>query len=159
VEDSSRPFKVVSGDLTTIAIGTAFNINQFNEEKLCISLLNGKVKVENNLTEENITLDPGQQLRYFPESGKSSIAKFSAEDIMAWKEGVLKFSNASFWEVVKSLERWYGVSITVSGRPGNSWLLTGDYKNQNLDLVLERMAYIEAFEYSIKQKKVYIKFQ
>lgn len=159
VEDNARPFKVVSGDLTTVAIGTAFNINQLNEEKLCISLLNGKVKVENNLTEENIILDPGQQLRYFPVTKKSSVGKFSAEDIMAWKEGVLRFSNASFWHVVNSLERWYGVKITVSGRPDNSWLLTGAYKNQNLDLVLERMAYIEAFEYSIKQKNVHLKFK
>lgn len=151
-------FQVISDDLTTTALGTSFNINNHQPSLLSISLLTGQVKVENGLTRENILLVPGQQLQYAEGTKKTVVGSFDEKIVMGWMSGILQFSNASFDEVQKEIERWYGVKIQVSGRPARKWHLTGEYQNQNLEVVLNRISYIEAFKYTIQEKIVHIKF-
>ncbi|HLT08799.1 MAG TPA: FecR domain-containing protein [Cyclobacteriaceae bacterium] len=158
VEKSDQPFTVVANGLATTALGTSFNIKDGEDDALRISLLTGKVKVENTVTHENVLLLPGQQLTYSLESKKTLIGLFDESQVVGWKSGLLQFTNASFEEVSKELEKWYGVSIKVIGRPSRKWKLTGSYSNQNLDMVLDRISYIEHFNFSIQDKSVEIKF-
>ncbi|MEX2512844.1 MAG: FecR family protein [Cyclobacteriaceae bacterium] len=156
--DSLRTFKVFSGNLTTEAMGTSFNINQIDNEKLCISLVTGSVKINGVEPGEVFYLEPGLELFYTVNTKNTLLRKFSLKEKIGWKDGVLQFSNAGFQEVIYQLERWYGVNISVSGAPSENWQLSGIYDNQNLDLVLDRMAFIESFQYFIKDKKVQLKF-
>ncbi|WP_162419164.1 FecR family protein [Cyclobacterium roseum] len=158
IPDRHRPFRVETGKIVTEALGTSFAINDIVEDKLEISLVSGKVKINHTSTRETVLLNPGEQLRYRNSNQSMEVGSFSVDKILGWKDGVLQFSNAGFEEVINSLERWYGVQITFSGRPDNSWRLSGRYTNQNLDLVLNRMAYIESFDYRIKGKNVHLKF-
>ncbi|WP_205601990.1 FecR family protein [Cyclobacterium jeungdonense] len=158
IPDSHRPFRVETGKIVTEALGTSFSINDIVEDRLEISLVSGKVKINHNRTGEIVLLNPGEQLSYRDSNQSMEVGTFSAEKILGWKDGILEFSKAGFEEVVKKLERWYGVQITVSGHPENSWQLSGRYANQDLDLVLNRMAFIETFDYSIKGKNVQLKF-
>ncbi|WP_163379852.1 FecR family protein [Cyclobacterium sp. SYSU L10401] len=157
-QDSSRTFRVVSGDLITDAIGTSFNVKYSEKDELAVSLVSGKIKVNHDSLEHGLFLEPGEQLRYRDSSNSFELTSFSPENITGWKDGLLQFTDAGFDEVIGQLERWYGVKISISGKPGHSWRLSGKYKNQNLDLVLDRMAYIEKFEYSIIGKNVNLKF-
>lgn len=152
------PFQVISDDLTTTALGTSFNINNHKPSLLSISLVTGKVKVENGITRENILLVPGQQLQYAEGTNKTVVGSFNEKEVTGWMSGVLQFSLASFEEVRQELERWYGVNIQVSGKPARKWHLTGEYQNQNLEVVLHRISYIEEFKFSIQDKNVQIKF-
>lgn len=156
--DTLRPFKVISGAFTTEALGTSFNINNLDGDRLSISLVTGKVKIKGVALADEIFLEPGLQLNFNSTNQKTLLRNFSIEEVTAWKDGELRFSNASFGEVIQKLERWYGVNMEVSGRPSENWQLTGNYKNQTLDLVLERMAYIESFQYSLNNKNVQLKF-
>src|SRR5690606_25342168 len=117
-----------------------------------------RVKVENGLTEENVLLLPGQQLKYSQQSNKTVIGSFGKTQVTGWKSGLLQFANASFEEVREELEKWYGVKISVSGQPSRKWNLTGAYQDQNLELVLKRISYIEQLNFTIKDKSVHIKF-
>ena len=46
-ENPHKPFIVRSGNITTTALGTSFNISNFpNDERITVSLATGKVKVE-----------------------------------------------------------------------------------------------------------------
>ena len=157
-KDTSRVFKVVSGNLETEALGTSFNINFLNPQEVMVSLLTGKVKIQSEPTAESYLLAPGEQLQYIQIDNHFKISKIQSETVIGWKEGLLSFKNAGFDEVVASLERWYGVNIRVSGMPSKSWILNGKYKNQNLDLVLDRMSFIEYFNYDINGKKIHLKF-
>lgn len=157
-EAEEWPFSVVSNDLTTTALGTSFNIKNDETEMLSISLVSGKVKVENDLTDENILLLPGQQLQYSEETKKTFVGSFEENRVIGWKSGLLQFNHASFQKVVEELEKWYGVTVQVTGKPMRKWNLTGEYHNQNLELVLKRISYIEQFEFAINGKNVQIKF-
>jgi transmembrane sensor len=152
------PFSVICDNLTTTALGTSFNIKNERDGVLSISLISGKVKVENGLTDENVVLLPGQQLKYSQESNKTVIGSFGMNQVTGWKSGLLQFVNASFEEVREELEKWYGVKISVSGQPSRKWNLTGNYQDQNLELVLKRISYIEQLNFTIKDKSVQIKF-
>jgi len=158
VEKSDQPFTVVANGLATTALGTSFNIKDGEDNALRISLVTGKVKVENMVTHENVLLLPGQQLTYSLETKKTVIGPFDEDQVIGWKFGLLQFTNASFEEVRKELEKWYGVKINVMGQPTRKWNLTGSYSNQNLEMVLKRISYIEHFNFSIQQKSVEIKF-
>lgn len=152
------PFSVIADNFTTTALGTSFNVNNNTDALLSISLVSGKVKVENGLTRENILLLPGQQLQYTEGTNKTVVGSFDEKRVTGWMSGILQFSNASFDEVQKELEMWYGVNIEVKGRPSRKWNLTGEYDNQNLYVVLSRISYIEAFKFTIQDKNVQIKF-
>ncbi len=152
------PFRVVSDDLITTALGTSFNIKKKRDDVLSISLVTGKVKVENETSDENIVLLPGQQLNYSHKSGQTSIGNFEVIRVLGWKTGLLQFQNATFEEVREELEKWYGVKIKVTGQPPREWQLTAAYPDQNLEMVLKRISYIEQLDFAIHEKNVHIKF-
>ncbi|SHN15398.1 FecR family protein [Cyclobacterium lianum] len=157
-KDSSRTFIVESGNLLTEALGTSFNVRYLDPEPPTVSLVSGKVRINHNNLENRFFLEPGQQLHFRKSNQSFEVIPFSLSDILGWKDGLLQFKDASFDEVVDQLERWYGVEINVAGRPSGKWKLSGKYQDQHLDLVLDRMAFIENFEYYIKGKNVNLKF-
>lgn len=158
-QDNGRPMRVLAGELTTVVLGTSFTINTTDKKRQRISLISGKVRVTNNIHDQDIALQPGEQLDYDPTTHSFKIKPFKTLDVLGWKDGILQLRNASFEEVSRILERWYGVEIQVIGTPSRAWNLSGDFKNQDLDLVLERIAYIEEFDFTIDHKKVYIQFK
>ncbi|WP_339903870.1 FecR domain-containing protein [uncultured Cyclobacterium sp.] len=157
-KDSSSVFKVVSGNIETIALGTSFNINFFDPNEVFVSLLTGKVEIQSESANNSYLLDPGEQLQYRQAENHFNISEFSDTAAIGWKEGLLVFENAAFDKVVAVLERWYGVEIQVTGKPQKPWALSGKYFNQTLDLVLNRMSFIENFKYEINGKKIHLKF-
>jgi ferric-dicitrate binding protein FerR (iron transport regulator) len=158
-KDSSSVFKVVSGNIETAALGTSFNINFFDPNEVFVSLLTGKVEIHSESANKSYLLDPGEQLQYKQTENHFNISEFSDASAIGWREGLLVFENATFDEVVSVLERWYGVEIQVTGKPKKSWALSGKYFNQTLDLVLDRMSFIENFKYEINRKKIHLKFK
>lgn len=157
--DQARPMQIRAGELVTQVLGTSFTINTMDEKQQQISLISGKVRVKNSNYYQDIVLEPGEQLNYNPITSTYKINSFKTEDVLGWKDGILQLRNASFWEVVRILEKWYGVEIHVSGTPSRAWNLSSNFKNQDLHLVLERIAYIEEFDFTIDHKKIYIQFK
>ncbi|HSI77321.1 MAG TPA: FecR domain-containing protein [Lunatimonas sp.] len=156
--DQNRPMQILAGKLVTLVLGTSFTINTTDEKRQRISLISGKVQVKNSNYDQDIFLGPGEQLEYDPTTHFYKINPFKTENVLGWKDGILQLRNASMEDAVRALEKWYGVDIQVSGSPSRAWNLSSDFKNQDLDLVLERIAYIEAFDFTIDNKKVYIQF-
>lgn len=158
IRDENRPMQVRSGELTTYVLGTSFTINTEDRQRQRVSLISGKVKIQNRRIDQSIALKPGEQLAYDQRTGAHEVRKFDIADVLAWKDGILLFRDASFRQVVLALERWYGVQMQVKGSPSQQWKLSGSFKNQDLDLVLQRMAYMESFDYTINHKKVSLQF-
>tara|TARA_Y100001972_G_scaffold128491_1_gene189734 strand:- start:2465 stop:3463 length:999 start_codon:yes stop_codon:yes gene_type:complete len=156
-KDSLRPFTVVSGRLSTTALGTSFNINAFGEDEEVV-LVTGKVSVRDENTRIELLLDPGEKV-HVNAQGKS----FTKEeaDILAhtyWKDGILYFNKVKMAEVIGILERWYGVKIIVTGKvPGDR--CTGLFKkNEYLTNVLKILSHSVAFDYQLNDKEVKLMF-
>ncbi len=158
VKDSKRPFSVVSGNITTTALGTSFNISAFSEEnEILVTLATGKVKVKSNNHQVEF-LEPGFGLSYNKADNNLKVLPINVENNTAWIDGVLLFEEDNFEEIINKLQRWYGVQIEVIGKPGNAMTYTAKFKNEYLSNVLESMRFGRPFTYDINDKVVTIKF-
>lgn len=163
-KDSLRPFQVVSGELTTTALGTSFNIAAYpKDDRLQVSLISGKVKVDYQQPAakqepEVYYLVPGEQLAYDKEQRVLAKESFDASKVLAWKEGVIYLENADQATVVKTLERWYGVQVAIEGKSATAWDITAKFNNQSLKSVLTSLSYTMGFIFEIKENHILIKY-
>lgn len=159
-KDTNRPFVVVSGDLQTTAVGTAFNVQYYAGDSVAmVFLAEGRVKAMDIRNPDSIAfLEPGWGATIFKDS--VGLQKFAgpADKYTSWKNGVLFFDNANIQQVVKACERWYNVEIRIKGTPPDGWRFTGKFKNENLENVLESMRYGKDFNYVIQSKHVELTF-
>lgn len=160
-EDSLRPFKVITGETSTVALGTSFNIEAYPDEAFVnISLVTGKVdvKVQEKTAIKNFKISPGEGIHYDKENAIAHQNVVDVHEVLAWKDWTLIFENDDFEEVTKKLSRWYGVQINVQGTPPEDWELTGRFVNQPLPTVLDEIRYGRSFDYTLKNKTLIINF-
>lgn len=157
-ENAEQPFKVLSDNLITTALGTSFNINAKSSNEIRVSLVTGKVSVKHESDSLDYFLSPGQELTYETTSNQGSINGFNAENVLGWRVGKLIFKRATLKEVKEKLQEWYGVEISVAGHPRDEWQFNGKFENQTLENVLKSMSNIENFSYELENKKVKIVF-
>jgi len=159
-KNTEKPFIVRSGDIVTTALGTAFNINAYEENStIDISLIEGKVEVHSiqNKSANSILLDAGKYVS-FQNSKVIDTGIFDNEKVLGWKNGVIRFENASYYAVVKKLERWYGVKFENEGMEP-LWNLDANFKSASLEQILELLSHSEGFEYQLKEETVKLKMK
>lgn len=160
--DADHPFRVVSKDVITTALGTSFNVRYFeNESSLNISLLSGMVKValvdEDNSADEHF-LNPGEGFVITRQSGEMQKVTIDEMKDFGWKDGILVFKGHDLAEVVNTLERWYDVHIKVIGQPEKSWRADGKFDNETLEQVLQGLSFTYDMEFLINKNYVELKF-
>lgn len=151
-KDAARKFVVVAGNTSITALGTEFNVNSYAEnEAPSVALTEGKVEVEfkNLFLHKSTTISPGFMTTFSEKKEDFIITQFDNEEITSWKDGTLIFKEADFYEVVKKLERWYGVTISYNRLPSKSWQFTGTFKNEYLENVLNVLGFGEDFKYKM----------
>ncbi|MDO6439002.1 FecR domain-containing protein [Cyclobacterium sp. 1_MG-2023] len=158
-KDQSRPFSVKTGAITTTALGTSFLISSYKNEPVDIALLTGKVAVDIDLNEgHRVKLEKGEGLEIDLKKENVKSMSFDREKILAWTRKAIVFENVSMFEVKRVLENWYGVEIYFINRPASDLELSGKFKDQSLENVLEGLSHSARFEYSLKKDKVTLKF-
>ena len=159
VKDPHHPFTVEANGIITTALGTSFNISTFKEnQQVAITLLTGKVKLNQIGKEPYIELNPGEGSLLSTDYPEMEKYKVNAADKILWTKGILKFEEATFNEMVEILERWYGVNIKVIGQP-QALNASGVFDNQeSLRNVLNVMSKTLEFEFVIDDQQVTLNF-
>lgn len=113
-KNAAMPFKVAARDATIEVLGTSFNINAYRNESLIrTTLLDGAVRL--NAYRQSQTLKPGQQVVAKPAQEQLELVNNADLDkVMAWKNGLFNFEDASLEEVMRQLERWYDIEVTYA---------------------------------------------
>ena len=159
-KDARRPFIVHTGNISTIALGTSFNIEAYDSDKITVSLTSGSVNVESFFPGKElikIQLNPGEGALYNANDGiEIQKIKIDINAVRLWKDGILRLNNASLAETVTSLERWYGVNIKVNNNSSKNWKVNGVFDNEYLENVLNSLSFSQGFEYSMIGNKVEI---
>ncbi|HEX6427676.1 MAG TPA: FecR family protein, partial [Niastella sp.] len=124
-KDTTRPFRVESGAITTTALGTEFMVTAFTKDKqMRVRLYNGRVVIKpvaiaNNLMKKDVYLSPGQEFVYGPNI--TTVRIFGANNnAMVNKENMHADDNPSLPENTKG-----------------SWHM---YNNQPLSQVLDHLS-------------------
>ena len=159
-KDTLRPFMVKTGAITTLALGTSFNIRAYENEELNISLLTGSVEVDMKMEHhEKINLTPGVALNINLETQQFQKQGFDEEKLMAWTRKTIIFDHAPIVEITRVLENWYGVEISFSNRPDKDLVVSGIFRDQTLENVLEGLSYSARFEFKIDNDQVNLTFE
>ncbi|MCW3463778.1 FecR family protein [Chitinophaga nivalis] len=145
--DTTKPFSVTTGQVTTVDVGTAFNIRSLKDQpEICIAVAEGVVNVSDTKGEVG-SLTRLQQLRYHVQTGshKTTLVDNEAQ-IGSWREGVLLFRKQSLGEVATELERYYGVSIRFAQPALAHVLITTTLKNVSLPEALDILSLTAAVQ-------------
>lgn len=116
-KNAQKPFWVkINDEMYVEVLGTHFNISSYqNEGSVKTTLLEGSVQMISG--KDKAILKPGQQGRATRQENNSAGKKIkilndvNIEKVMAWKNGLFDFQDASLEEVMGQLERWYNIEV------------------------------------------------
>jgi ferric-dicitrate binding protein FerR (iron transport regulator) len=157
-KDKSRKFRVETGSLNIDVHGTSFNIrNYLNDPVQEVTVTEGVVGISCRAREIR-RLTKGEQALLNRESGKITFTRENPDMITAWKNNELIFRNTPVEEVIKYLERWYGVNITIDGVIKDKYNYTFKVKTESFREMLEMMRIMTPLDYKISGKDVTIRY-
>lgn len=109
-KDKNRPFRVAVKDIEVQVLGTHFNVNAYEDDgEIKTTLIEGSVLVgEKN---KKVLLKPGQQAEIKNKGGVKVKNLENFNEVLAWKNGLFHFENASLETVLRQLSRWYDVDV------------------------------------------------
>ena len=175
--DSTRPFIVHTPAMDVKALGTAFNVKAYRDEKITeTSLIRGLVEItlkqNNNL---KMLLYPNQKIAWQLGADKTPVNNQGAtknamalKDVnslkknlevnntgdikeIAWKANKLIFDDEEFGDIAVLLERWYGVKINFRDNALRSYRFTGIFEKEDLNTVLDFLKESRSFNYTIEK--------
>ncbi|MBV7533015.1 FecR family protein [Chitinophaga sp. sic0106] len=135
--NSHQPFIVTAPGQQVEVLGTHFNINCYEDEKVArTTLLQGAVKVTAGNYRKSGILKPGQQAML---SGNDlQIVAGSTEEAIAWKNGYFDFRNEPLENILRQVSRWYDVDIVYEDNAPSQELLYGRIsRSKSLSAVLK----------------------
>jgi len=155
--DKSNPFFVKTKDVKIKVWGTGFNVRAYNNDNIIETTLEkGLISMELPNQKKDVFIKPGQQLLFSKPSSSFQLKKVDVDVFTSWKQNILKFDNADFSEVIKKLERWYGVHIILDSKMKHSERYTMTIKTESLREVLKRIKITTPIEYKIEVDSIFI---
>lgn len=158
-KNKSKRFRVKTEHLFVDVYGTAFNVKNYKDDNIQeITVSEGKVAVADNKKELRL-LTPCEQAVLDKRTNQLSFTRGDPDAVSSWKNSELKFDNTPLSEVVKYLERWYGVNIRIEpSSVMEKHHYTFTIKTESLTEMLEKMKVITPIAYEINGKEVKISY-
>lgn len=181
-QDADKPFIVQAGPFMKVRVlGTTFNVKAYpGDPYIEASLISGKIAVGlKNDKQGQIILRPHEDVTFclnnlvISESDNVS-KKQTATSVnyqinpiipnpvdhhiseLSWMRGELAFNDMTFIELAYDLERIYDVNIVFKDGQLKNYHLTGVFRGENLNEVLQALQVTTPFQYEISNKEVTI---
>ncbi|WP_040626399.1 FecR family protein [Mucilaginibacter paludis] len=144
-KNKTRPFTVFARGLSTTALGTCFKVTAARENaNVTVKLYEGKVVIKHQASalvadDHDVYLNPGQQLCWNSENGKSKLIAFDAhampeiklaEKEQAKSSGIIQFNNERLWVVLDKLQQVYHIRITADSNGLKNKYFTGSVNSK-----------------------------
>ena len=121
-KDATRPFVVEAGHKRVVAIGTAFDVRFDTADQVQITLVEGRIAVDNRIDKglpdalaeaaPRIELSPGQQMLAALDA-RPSVIEADIEKVTSWSEGRIVFDNDRLRDAVAEVNRYTATPIVV----------------------------------------------
>jgi len=181
-----KPFFVKTDDMIIKVLGTQFNVKSYPDENIMETLLvSGSVEIMPNNRVFNgkkhvykkILLKPNEKAvfmhnttavtpvknirkpmgnRVLSASIALQMAKKTETDI-AWKSNILIFNNEPFDQIIRKLERWYDVRITLDYKGLSDVRFSARFNGETIIDVLDALSYAQPFKCEINKNQITIK--
>lgn len=154
------PFIIKVNEVEIEVLGTKFNVMAYPEEDYIETIVaEGKVNVREISGASSLVLTANQRASYHKASKLLVLDDSKSDVFISWKDNVLSFDNEDINDVIKKLERWYNVSITVDGKDSLVDRFTLTIRHESLKEVLDLIRLTTPFNYAIDDDKVKITYK
>ncbi|MFH0842645.1 MAG: FecR domain-containing protein [Bacteroidota bacterium] len=151
--DEFHPFSINAGISEVKVLGTSFNISAYpTENYLEVVLGEGKLEFRGNENEKEVTLLPSERLVF--KNGKVTKSLVDPEKYNAWTEGKLVFRGDPMCEVVRRIERWYNVKITIADKEIEKYSFRATFQDDKLEDVIRFLAMTSPITYIITPREI-----
>jgi len=157
-KDEKYQFNVSVGNVKVVVHGTAFDINGYSDNsRIEVALLRGRVSVLSASSGKLLAYMRPNQKAIIPlyDKEKCTLIACNAEEETLWHLGKLKIKNEELTDIIRKMERWYGVKIHLNNtpRPKRYWMTI---KTESFKETLEIINRITPITYSINGEEVTI---
>lgn len=155
-KDLSKQFIVSTSELDVKVFGTSFNVKANDDDQnVEVGLNSGKVRIDRD-EKEIAHLIPGQVANFDKKEQKIYVAKMDINLVSAWTREEMIFQENSLEEIIKYMERWYGVDIKIAPELLDGELLTFKVKTESLNELLNLINILKPIKYQVDGKRVLI---
>lgn len=138
--DAAHPFKVMLENGGTVEVlGTQFNVRQSSKQTEVL-VRSGKVRFSPSGQTAGPVLTAHQKAIFDQDAAQMQIATVASLNELSWQTGGLEFVNTPLLNVVRDLEQYYGVRITLSNPAMSSCPHSAPLTHQSIEKVLETIA-------------------
>lgn len=156
-KDKKHPFTVQTKYADVQVFGTKFDVCAYDgDQEVLTTLEEGSVKVLNKTGKTYAMLNPGEQNVISTSNGKMQNIPVKTNLYTSWKDEMLRFNNSPFDEVIKKMERWYGVKINLDKTLKYSENYTFTVRTESLKELLELLSFTTPMSYKIDNDTVTI---
>lgn len=152
VKDSHRPmFIECRDDILVKVTGTEFNITSYeNDDSFNLLLVSGELTVEDRSRERIYSVKPSQQLTLYDDRVMKPVRTTPVvEDMTAWKDGKLIFDDTPMPEVIKRLERWFGIRIILEDESLLDDRFTATFTSESVTRVFDILKLSSSVDYEL----------
>ncbi len=153
--DKNRPFMVYFGEYKLEVVGTKFNVRNLTKEDFKeITVIEGAVRVFDQITKDGIELKKNEQLRIYA-NGESVVSTVNAENYISWKTRSLVFYQTPLEEVFGILSRQFSKKIELDLNIKNC-RFTGDMSELTASEALISICLTSSLKVDTLKNKLYI---
>ncbi len=156
-KDVRHPFLVNAGKMNFEVKGTRFNVINYCDEDITELILeSGSVQltyVDYKGDKLTTPIKSGELALLDNTRNLLSVSKVDVSKYTAWKEGMLIFRDDQMDEVVRKLNRWFNVEITLQSPELKDYVYTATYRDETLPQILELLKISAPVKYNITDRK------
>ena len=146
-------------------LGTSFNLRAYNDDNDAkTTLYSGKIEIIQQKSDSSPIIHtlstPDESCTITDGSPFVQVRQEIVNDAKidsAWKDGNLYFNNSPMPIVIKKLERWHGVTFTITNNDVLKMDVTAKFKNESIVQILELLKMSGILDYSVDGNSVVLK--
>lgn len=154
-KDEEHPFVVRTRFGEVTVLGTAFNVNAYDDASACYTtLVNGKVRFSAS-EQPAVTLLPGEQAVASSQGVEKRAV--DVEEYVGWAKGIYTFNDRPLGEIMSSFERWYDVRVYYETPALRKLMYSGNLKrNGTINTFLDALELTGDIYYKINGRNILI---
>lgn len=147
-KDSSKPFVIHANGITTTVLGTSFNVKA-SADSVTVSVATGKVRVSDGRQTQLVM--PYERVLYADATFTKSASDLSE---LNWNSRVLEFNDITLGQAAELISQFYEIQVTFQHEKLKNCVITGKFKNQRLETVLQAIEFSTDVHSEVKNNSV-----
>ncbi len=155
-KDRNKKFIVNTGRCEVEVLGTQFNVEAYNENEFSTALIQGSVKVtDKSQPDESVVLEPNNTVSL--NNGKLTVTPITDFNPYSWKEGLITFKDINFKDLMKELEKNFGIRIIIDNHTLDNYACSGKFRiSDGIEQVLRALQ--QDAHFTFERERAELKF-